>query len=880
MPQPQLTQNQIRQSYLDFFRSKEHRIVPSAPVVPQGDPTLLFTNAGMNQFKDIFLGFSEPEKKRVADSQKCIRVSGKHNDLEEVGVDTYHHTFFEMLGNWSFGDYYKEEAISWAWELLTKVWGLPKEKLYATVHHTDAEAAAIWKKVTDINPAQVLTFGDKDNFWEMGDTGPCGPCSEIHIDLGPEVDADPKAGVNTGSPRFREIWNLVFIQYNRVPGGKLEELKSKHVDTGMGFERIVAIIQGKESNYDSDVFQPIIQAVETLSGIPYQKEKAEEKNRIAMRVIADHLRTISFSIADGVVPSNEGRGYVIRRVLRRALRYGRSLGMKEPFLYKLVAVLAKEMGGTYGELVKNQNTIEKVIRSEEETFIRTLDKGLSLFDGLKDKAVKSGSKTISGLDTFTLYDTFGFPFDLTALLARENGLSVDEPGFEKEMEKQRARSRSGDKESTFEIDEILKQIPVKTIYVGDVETSAQGKLLAIIKDGATVKELSVGEKATLVFDRTVFYGEGGGQVGDRGTIGSGTASFEVETTQKKENYFLHIGILTKGKLSVGDTLTLGYDDNDRRQTRKNHSATHLLQKALRTVLGDHIKQAGSLVTPDKLRFDFNHFSPLTSKEIETVEDLVNEAILHNLKVDISEMKKTEADKLGAMAFFGDKYGDTVRVVNMENHSVELCGGSHVGRTGEIGPFRILSESSSASGIRRIEATTGAHVLRLTREEARTIQNLSAKLQVPGSLVLERIEQLLAEKKELEKKLGTFAEAGLTDTINALPRTPIGKAKFIYGEFQNTEVEHLRSHIDQLKNQEDDTVIFFSDVSEGKIVFLCGVSKGLTAKVKAGDLVKKAAELTGGGGGGRPDFAQAGGKDLASLPKVKSVVEEILRKALV
>ncbi|MBN8216821.1 MAG: alanine--tRNA ligase [Spirochaetes bacterium] len=868
-----MTANEIRQSFFEYFRSKGHQIVPSVPVIPQGDPTLLFTNAGMNPFKDIFLGFRAPEHKRVANSQKCIRVSGKHNDLEEVGVDTYHHTFFEMLGNWSFGDYYKEESITWAWDLLTKVWGLPKDKLYATVHHTDDEAMGLWKKATDINPAHVLKFGDKDNFWEMGETGPCGPCSEIHIDLGPEVDPDPKAAVNSGSPRYREIWNLVFMQHNRRPDRKLDDLKSKHVDTGMGFERIASIIQGKSSNYDSDVFTPVLRAVESLSGVPY----AKEEDKIAMRVIADHLRALSFSIADGVTPSNEGRGYVMRRILRRALRYGRKLELKDPFMHRLVDVLAGEMGGAYPELVKQKALVTRTLLAEEEAFIKTLDRGLELFSEVRRKAEAAGRKAVSGEDAFTLYDTYGFPWDLTALLAREAGLSVDEAGFKASMEAQRERSRAKVTESTFELTQILTQIPQKTEYLGETETACEGKLLAIVKDKAKVEALAEGDEAALVFDRSVFYGESGGQAGDRGRILSPEGRFRVEDVKRMEGYFLHLGVLEQGRMKSGEACRLEMDAGTRRDTRKNHSATHLLQKALRTVLGEHVKQAGSQVGGEKLRFDFNHFSAVAEAELRQVEALVNEAILANHPVDVREMKKAEAEASGAMAFFGEKYGEVVRVVNMGGgHSVELCGGSHVGATGEIGSFRILSESSSASGIRRIEAVTGRHALAHANEDRRVLRELARQFQVADrEALLQRIHAVLAERKELEKKLGALSSAGLKDQVDALPTLSIGGLAFIYGEFKDVGGDALREQVDRIRNAAPAAVVFLASATEGKLVFVCGVGKEALSKAKAGDLVKKAALLTGGGGGGRPDFAQAGGKDLDALPKVRPEIEKAL-----
>ena len=729
-----MTSRQIRQQFLDFFKNKEHRIVQSSPVVPFDDPTLLFTNAGMNQFKDVFLGTGTRAYKRAADTQKCIRVSGKHNDLEEVGHDTYHHTLFEMLGNWSFGDYYKKEAIRWAWELLTEVWKLPKERLWATVYKDDDEALALWKSETDINPNHILKFAEKDNFWEMGDTGPCGPCSEIHVNI--SDDLENAELVNAGSPECIEIWNLVFIQYNKDENGKLNELPAKHVDTGMGFERVCAVLQNKKSNYDTDVFTPIIDAIVYLSKVKYDKEE----DKIPMRVIADHIRALTFAIADGAVPGNDGRGYVLRRILRRAARYGRKINLHKPFLYKLVDVLAETMGDVFPEAIEKKDYVKKVIKAEEESFNATLDRGIELFDEVVRKLTKQKVNVIPDEDVFKLYDTFGFPVDLTNVMANEIGMKINKDGFNKLMDEQKVRGResSKDKFSSVSITlndlsgfDLLNSNP--TIFTGYDELKTKAKTTGIKKDG---------ENTLVILDKSPFYVESGGQIDDLGKLVVGEKTFDVVDVAKIENQIVHIINSNNTTLKVGSEVLIEVDESRRWDIMRNHSVTHFLHKALRTVLGTHVQQAGSYVGPDRLRFDFTHFAKLTANEIHQIEAMVNEQLRRNLP--LSHHRDTpfeEAKKMGALMFFGDKYGDKVNVVQFGDFTMEFCGGTHVHNSSEIGLFKILNESSIASGVRRIEAVTGAGVEKYIQSQAEQIK-----------LSEQKIEELLDVKKKLEKEV--------------------------------------------------------------------------------------------------------------------------------
>ncbi|MFZ1518957.1 MAG: alanine--tRNA ligase [Ignavibacteriaceae bacterium] len=860
-----MTSRQIRQQFLDFFKSKEHRIVNSSPVVPFDDPTLLFTNAGMNQFKDVFLGSGNREYKRAVDTQKCIRVSGKHNDLEEVGHDTYHHTLFEMLGNWSFGDYYKKEAIGWAWELLTEVWKLPKERLWATVYKDDDEAFALWKSETDINPNHILKFAEKDNFWEMGETGPCGPCSEIHVNI--SDDLENAELVNAGSPECIEIWNLVFIQYNRDETGKLHELPAKHVDTGMGFERVCAVLQNKKSNYETDVFTPIIDAVSKLSKVKYDKEE----DRIPMRVIADHIRALTFAIADGAVPGNDGRGYVLRRILRRAARYGRKINLKEPFLYKLVDVLAETMGDVFPEVVEKKDYVKKVIKAEEESFNATLDRGIELFDEVVKKLIKENIKVIPGEEVFKLYDTFGFPVDLTNVMAREIDFAIDEDGFNKLMNAQKSRGREASKDKFASVSVTLNDLSGfnlvdtnPTIFTGYDELKTKAKVIGIKIDG---------ENTLVILDKSPFYVESGGQTDDLGKLVVDSKSYDVVDVTKIENLVIHIINLNNTSLKIGSEVSAEVDMTRRWDIMRNHSVTHFLHKALRSVLGTHVQQAGSYVGPDRLRFDFTHFAKLTSDEINQIEAMVNANTRKNYP--LNHHRNTpfdEAKKMGALMFFGDKYGDKVNVVQFGDFSMEFCGGTHVHNSSEIGLFKILSESSIASGVRRIEATSGAGVEKYIHSQAELLK-----------LSEQKIEELLDTKRKLEKEI---AELKTKDNIGQLDHilslTSEEKDIIIYkGRVHSDSMDELKSFGDELRNKIKSGVGVLVAQIEDKVGIVCVVSDDLIKekKLSAGKIVGELAKIVGGGGGGRPHLATAGGKDVnqivSALAKVESIVGSFL-----
>lgn len=848
-----LSSREIRQQFLDFFKDKNHTIVPSSPVIPFDDPTLLFTNAGMNQFKDVFLGIGTREYKRAANTQKCIRVSGKHNDLEEVGFDTYHHTFFEMLGNWSFGDYYKKEAIEWAWELLTEVWKLPKERLFATVYQTDDEAFNCWKTLTDINPNHILRFGEKDNFWEMGETGPCGPCSEIHINL--SDNPDDASLVNAGSPLCIEIWNLVFIQYNRLPDGSLEQLRDKFVDTGMGFERICAVLQNKKSNYDTDIFTPLIRKIEEITGKKYDTEQ----NQIAMRVIADHIRTLTFAIADGALPSNEGRGYVLRRILRRASRFARKLEMHEPMLYKIVPTLVDIMGDVFPEIKQNQKQVEEVIKAEEEAFGETLDRGLEIFDSIIKKLKSENSNIISGDDAFKLYDTFGFPIDLTELMAREIGFSVDKQKFEELMEEQRTRSRETKK--FFGAPAIVGKIDAanlkKVEFVGYDKFDSEGKVIAQEND-------------LIVLDQTPFYGEAGGQVGDTGKIIYDNYLIDVIDTQREGDLIIHK--VDKVDFDLMDKTVKAVVDKLRRKSiMRNHSATHLLHKALREILGNHVKQAGSLVEPSRLRFDFTHYKKLSKEELDAIEQLINEKIREALPlIHHRNIPFEEAKKMGALMFFGDKYGDRVNVVQFGDYSMEFCGGTHVSNTSEIGLLKIISEGSISSGVRRIEAVTGEGVEKYIDEQLQKLDELSAKY-----------EQLLEEKLQLEKEI---ARLKLQEKVKEIDSFIINKKQIdgfavVSGVVNVDNMDQLKELGDVLREKLKSGVGLLASTFENKVSFVCVVTDNLIKekKLSAGKIVGEVAKIVGGGGGGRPHLATAGGKEISKLNEALNQFDLIVKK---
>ena len=877
-----MTSAQIRQSFLDFFASKGHEIVPSSPVVLPTDPTLLFANAGMNQFKEIFLGARKSSWKRVADTQKCIRVSGKHNDLEEVGRDTYHHTFFEMLGNWSFGDYYKREAISWAWELLTEVWKLPKNRLWVTVYKTDDEAENIWKTGTDVDPSHILRFGEKDNFWEMGETGPCGPCSEIHFDLTPN-GCTPDM-INAGTPQVIEIWNNVFMQYNRKSDGTLDDLPAKCVDTGMGFERVCAVIQGKTSNYDTDVFMPLIDAVAQLSGKPY----LEDETAVAMRVIADHLRALSFAIADGVMPSNDGRGYVLRRLLRRAARYGRNIGLVKPFLCKLFPVLEKQMGGFFPELTARREEIVRALRAEEESFAATLDRGIAHFDETVAELKKTDTTVFPGDQAFKLYDTYGFPLDLTVLMAAEKGLDVNQPDFDRCMEEQRARARAARKDGSAAENDLVAHFVeqgIQSTFTGYSTLSNGTEIVALLSGGQLVDSLSEGQSGEILLKQTPFYAESGGQVGDTGVITTCQgARFEVADTQKPaQGILLHKGKLAQGTLAKGAAVIATVDEARRAAIKRHHTATHLLNAALRQVLAtDSIKQAGSYVAPDRLRFDFTWFEALTAEQLAAIERLVTEFVVANVPVQTYEMALKDVPGSGIIAVFDEKYGDTVRVVDTEGISRELCGGTHVDRSGDIGPFRILAETSIAAGVRRIEAQTGLVACDHTAQEHAILASLAQRLSIGAEALPARIEALLEQTQKLEKEIKAAAEKSALEKGAALAGkfATIGGIPVLVESAGELAADPLRALVESLRKRTPDSVILLAAVADGKITFILNAGPAAQAKgVHAGKLVGAIAKIAGGGGGGKPDKAQAGGKDPAKLPDALAAAREWIAQAL-
>jgi alanyl-tRNA synthetase len=876
-----MTGKEIRDSFLRFFAERGHAIVPSASLIPASDPTLLFTNAGMVPFKNIFLGIEPPTQPRVVDSQKCLRVSGKHNDLEEVGRDTYHHTFFEMLGNWSFGDYYKKEAILWAWELLTTVWHLPKDKLWATVYKTDDEADEWWRKQTDINREQILRFGEKDNFWEMGETGPCGPCSEIHIDRGPgSCERENTPGhvctVNGGCPRYIELWNLVFIQYNRNPDKSLDELPAKHVDTGMGLERVTAVLQNVRGNYDSDLLRDIIRATEELSGRRYGTDPETD---ISFRVIADHARAASFVITDGVVPTNEGRGYVLRRIMRRALRHGRLLGFDGPFFYRVTDSVVRLMSSAYPELVERKDYLTEVVRNEEERFADTLDKGLALLEQEIKSLRQSGHTSLAGDIAFRLYDTYGFPLDLTEDFLSSEGFSLDRAGFDQAMAEQRARAREGQKGTVY-ISAGLTDL--RSRFVGDRIVEWESEILATLVNGETrTGAVREGEGVEIVTAETPFYGESGGQVGDVGRMETTRGDLvEILDTQKSQpSLTVHRGRVVRGAVQAGDRVRLMIDAERREATRLNHSATHILHSALREILGAHVRQAGSLVTPERLRFDFTHTSPVKDDTLTRIEDLVNAHIRENAPVTVEEMSLNDALKSGALAFFGEKYGERVRVLRMGDFSTELCGGTHVSRTGDIGLFKLKAESGVASGVRRVEATTGEGALEWVRQREHILKELSTVLKGSEEEVADKVERLLAQVRDQEKKVAQLQNqlAGAqSDDIEARTRRLNG-VNVVASRVEGVDDKGLREMADRLRDKLNPAVVVLGTVQDGRVALLAAVSKEATKKYHAGNIIKQIAPLIGGGGGGRPDFAQAGGKDSTRLDEALQKVYELIEK---
>ncbi|HGO8567450.1 TPA: alanine--tRNA ligase [Neisseria meningitidis] len=871
--------SELRQKFLKFFETKGHTVVRSSSLVPHDDPTLLFTNAGMNQFKDVFLGFDKRPYSRATTAQKCVRAGGKHNDLENVGYTARHHTFFEMMGNFSFGDYFKRDAIHFAWEFLTSPeWlNIPKDKLLATVYAEDDEAYNIWLNEIGMPSERIVRIGDNkgakyasDNFWQMGDTGPCGPCSEIFYDHGEEIWGGIPGSPEEDGDRWIEIWNCVFMQFNRDEQGNMNPLPKPSVDTGMGLERMAAVMQHVHSNYEIDLFQDLLKAVARETGAAFSMEEP------SLKVIADHIRSCSFLIADGVLPSNEGRGYVLRRIIRRAVRHGYKLGQSKPFFHKLVADLVKEMGGAYPELKEKQAQIEEALKNEESRFAQTLETGMALLEN----ALAKGGKTLDGEIIFKLYDTYGFPYDLTADMARELGIELDEAGFEREMEAQRARARAA---QSFKANAQLPYDGQDTEFKGYSERQTESKVLALYKDGEQVDELNEGDSGAVVIDFTPFYAESGGQVGDVGYIFSGENRFEVRDTQKiKAAVFGQFGVQTSGRLKVGDSVTAKVDDEIRNANMRNHSATHLMHKALRDVLGRHVEQKGSLVTAESTRFDISHPQAVTAEEIAEVERRVNEAVLANVAVNAAIMSMEDAQKTGAMMLFGEKYGDEVRVLQMGGFSTELCGGTHVSRTGDIGLFKIISEGGIAAGVRRIEAITGLNALKWAQEQERLVKDIIAETKAQTEKdVLAKIQAGAAHAKALEKELARAkAELAVHAGAKLLDDTKdLGAAKLVAAQIE-ADAAALREIVTDLTGKSDNAVILLAAVNDGKVSLCAGVSKALTGKVKAGDLVKFAAEQVGGKGGGRPDLAQAGGTDAGKLPAVLDSVKDWVGAKLV
>lgn len=862
---------EIRQAFLDFFHSKGHQVVASSSLVPHNDPTLLFTNAGMNQFKDVFLGLDKRNYSRATTSQRCVRAGGKHNDLENVGYTARHHTFFEMLGNFSFGDYFKHDAIQFAWELLTseKWFALPKERLWVTVYESDDEAYEIWEKEVGIPRERIIRIGDNkgapyasDNFWQMGDTGPCGPCTEIFYDHGDHIWGGPPGSPEEDGDRYIEIWNIVFMQFNRQADGTMEPLPKPSVDTGMGLERIAAVLQHVNSNYDIDLFRTLIQAVAKVTG-------ATDLSNKSLRVIADHIRSCAFLIADGVMPSNENRGYVLRRIIRRAVRHGNMLGAKETFFYKLVGPLIDVMGSAGEDLKRQQAQVEQVLKTEEEQFARTLERGLALLD---EELAKLSGDTLDGETAFRLYDTYGFPVDLTADVCRERNIKVDEAGFEAAMEEQRRRAREA---SGFGADyNAMIRVDSASEFKGYDHLELNGKVTALFVDGKAVDAINAGQEAVVVLDQTPFYAESGGQVGDKGELKGANFSFAVEDTQKYGQAIGHIGKLAAGSLKVGDSVQADVDEARRARIRLNHSATHLMHAALRQVLGTHVSQKGSLVNDKVLRFDFSHNEAMKPEEIRAVEDLVNTQIRRNLPIETNIMDLEAAKAKGAMALFGEKYDERVRVLSMGDFSTELCGGTHASRTGDIGLFRIISESGTAAGVRRIEAVTGEGAITTVHADSDRLSEVAHLLKGDSNNLADKVRSVLERTRQLEKELQQLKEqAAAQESANLSSKAiDVNGVKLLVSELSGVEPKMLRTMVDDLKNQLGSTIIVLATVVEGKVSLIAGVSKDVTDRVKAGELIGMVAQQVGGKGGGRPDMAQAGGTDAAALPAALASVK--------
>jgi alanyl-tRNA synthetase len=864
------TSNDIRQSFLDFFKSKGHEIVPSSSLVPLNDPTLLFTNAGMVQFKDVYLGRESRPYKRAVSSQRCVRAGGKHNDLENVGYTARHHTFFEMLGNFSFGDYFKEEAITYAWEYLTGVLKIPESRLWVTVFEDDKEAANIWLNEIGISSKQFSRCGEQDNFWSVGDTGPCGPCSEIFYDHGKEIPGGPPGSKDADMDRYVEIWNLVFTQYNRDGNGSLKPIPHPSVDTGMGLERITAVMQGVHNNFEIELFEKIIKKINTLCG-------NKQIDIISSRVVADHIRSCSFLLADGVVPSNEGRGYVLRRIIRRAIRHGNKLGLKEPFFYKLVEVLEQEMGDIYPELSKTRSNIERMLLGEEERFSETLEQGLKIFEDITNK-IKGN--TIKGEDVFRLYDTYGFPVDLTADIARERNMKVDMNGFNKAMAGQRQRARAASK-----FDDgvnVNTDNNLVSAFTGYERLEQKTTVIALYQDGRNVKSLNEGEVGGVILLETPFYAQSGGQVGDKGELFAGDIFFEVEDTKKQGQSHIHLGVLRAGSLKVGDVVRASVDQKRRADIMRNHSATHLLHAALRKFFGEHVVQKGSLVESERLRFDFSHNEPLTHEQLKEIERLVNSKILNNDETQIHIMSLEKAKSSGAISLFGEKYEDTVRVLNIAGEfSCELCGGTHVERSGDIGAFKIISESGIASGVRRIEAITGMGALVWIENMENKLQHMAELLKSDVETVDSRLNLQLKKTRKLEKELsqlrGKLTSNAGTDLLDEA--IVIDGISVIAKSLDGADPKNLRDTVDQLKNKLGTAALILANVDEFKVNLVAGVTDDTICRIKAGDLVNFVAEQVGGRGGGRPDMAQAGGNNPKALENALARVPDWIRSQL-
>jgi alanyl-tRNA synthetase len=876
--------NEIRESFLAYFEERGHRRVRSSSLIPAGDPTLLFTNAGMVQFKDVFLGTEKRDYARAATAQKCVRAGGKHNDLENVGRTARHHTFFEMLGNFSFGDYFKEDAIHFAWDYLTRVAGLPRERLWATVFREDDEAAGIWERKVGLPPSRIVRLGEKDNFWSMGDTGPCGPCSEIIVDQGPAVGCGrPDCAVGCDCDRYLEVWNLVFMQFNRDAGGAMSPLPRPSIDTGMGLERLTALLEGKQNNFESDLFAPLLRFIEEASGVRYGQAPAGD---VSLRVIADHLRATVFLVADGVIPSNEGRGYVLRRIMRRAGRHAWMLGVRDSLLCRGVPVLASVMGEAYPELLEQADYAVKMIRMEEERFLSTLEAGLGILADVKNRLRAEGGSMIPGETVFRLYDTYGFPLDLTEDLAREDGLILDQEGFDRLMDEQRRRARaswvgSGAEGVKAAWREAMERVP-PVEFEGYGGCRGEATVMAMVAGDSLVEEAPAGTRVDVFLDRTPFYGESGGQTGDSGTLSGQGVTVAITAARKPaEGYIVHAGEVTAGHLRVGQRVTAAVDEERRAAISRNHTATHLLQAALRLVLGEHVRQAGSLVLPDRLRFDFTHSGPVTPEELERVEDLVNAAVRRNREVTTETMPHREATQSGAMAIFGEKYAETVRVVRVPDFSAELCGGIHVPRAGDIGFFKVVSEGGVAAGVRRIEAVTGQGAVDAARHEERVLRELASLLKTGRDTLPERVRKLQEEIRELSRHLEKARKTGGGFSFEALVggARDVGGVSVLVAGVDGLDMRGIRELVDRLKERFRDLACVLTSPAEGKLLVVAGASGRAQGKVDAGKLVGTLAQMAGGKGGGRPDFGQAGAPEVDRAPDLHREALRLLEEKL-